>query len=245
MALPSFRPRIALTGRTKFFFDRKHVKDALSDMEYRALMKSSVKIKDFAKRSIKQRGMARLSKKAALGVANGQTVSMLTRSGVIPERTRSLIVLELMFPHGSPAGTPPFSHTPTSGHQASYLSFKRNLWNFFDPSTRSAVVGPSAKGRALPFLHEFGGSVNLRTQAWIPRYGRSMRRPIIRTIGDIGPVRDTGRWNTISTETARYPARPYMRPALRKAIAGGHIAKAFAGSFTRARVSVAGMSAGG
>jgi hypothetical protein len=239
------RPRIALTGNIDFFFDRDFIKNSMNAAEYTAAMKSSVKVKDFARKSIKKRGMAKLSNKASLMIANGQTLSMLVASGVISERVRGTIVKQIQKPPPSAPGTPPHTHTPYAGDQASYLGFRRNLWNFYDPSTRSAVVGPSAKGRALPFLHEFGGTVNLRTQVWVPRYGRSMRRPIIRTVGDTGVVRDTGRWNTIRTESASYPARPFMRPALKKAIAGGHIAKAWANAFGKPRMSVAGMSAGG
>jgi hypothetical protein len=237
-------PRIALRGSVDFFFDRKRVQDSLNAAEYTALTKASMKVKDFARKSIKKRGMAKLSNNASLQIASGQTLSMLVANGVISERVRGTIVKQIRNPPPSAPGTPPHTHTPYAGDPASFVGFRRNLWNFYDPSSHSAVVGPSAKGRALPFLHEFGGTVALRTQVWIPRYSRSMRRPIIRTVGDSGVMRPTPGWETMRTDTARYPARPYMRPALLKAVRLGHIAKAFKGVFGKPRMSVAGMSAG-
>lgn len=249
MALPRFPRvpgRIALTGNVDFFFDRQFIRDSLNKAEWTALTRASLKVKDYARKSIKKRGWARVPLKIRRETGGG-ILGDLRALGMLGPRVRNLVIQEVQRPPASPAGTPPHTHTPHEGHQASYLGFRRNLWNFYDPQTRSAVVGPSAKGRNLPFLHEFGGTVNTQTMVWIPRMGRSMRRPIIRNVTEYGGLpKARGRWNPVGPAKTRvYPARPYMRPALRKAIRNGAIAKAFANTFGGARVSAAGQAFSG
>lgn len=249
MALPRFPRvpgRIALTGNTRFFFDRQFIRNSLNKAEWTALTRASLKVKDYARKSIKKRGRARIPMKLRRTTGDG-ILGELRAIGLLGPKVRASVLREIQNPPASPAGTPPFTHTPHEGHQASYLGFRRNLWNFYDPQTRSAVVGPSAKGRNLPFLHEFGGTVNTQTMVWIPRLSRSMRRPIIREVGSFGELpKARGRWNPVGPAKTRvYPARPYMRPALRKAIMNGAIAKAFANTFGGARVSAAGQSFSG
>ena len=243
---PNVPNRIALTGNTRFFFDRQFIRNSLNKAEWTALTRASLKVKDYARKSIKKRGAARIPLKIARA-AGGGVLGDLRALGMLGPRVRNAVIREVQRPPASPAGTPPFTHTPYEGHQASYLGFRRNLWNFYDPQTRSAVVGPSAKGRNLPFLHEFGGTVNTQTMVWIPKLSRSMRRPIVREVGEYGGIPKPRRgWAPVgAAKTKTYPARPFMRPALRKAIMNGAIAKAFANTFGGARVSAAGQTFSG
>jgi len=219
-------PSIGLRVKVDMFFDRAAVKDAMSDGEYKALTKSSMKVKDIAKKSIKKKGMARLPFKVQENFP-GAGINTLLASGAITARMHKTIVREIRTPPASAPGSPPFTHTPYSGGQASYLGFRRNLWNYYDSQTHSAVVGPSKKGRSLPYLHEFGGDLSLRTWVWVPKYG-AMRRPITMKLPMGQRPRDTSKWTPTSIIDSKvYPARPFMGPALQKAVTSGAIAKAF------------------
>jgi hypothetical protein len=131
----------------------------MSAMDLRALSKASMVVKDRAKRIIKKKGLARISRKLQESHA-GAGPAKLAALGLITNKMRDTIIREVQAPPASAPGTPPHTHTPYSGHFASFLGFRRNLWNFYDASTHSAVVGPSRKGRMIPYLHEFGGSLD-------------------------------------------------------------------------------------
>lgn len=238
-------PGVGLRVSTDMFFDRKAVKDALSQMDFDALSKSSMIIKDRAKRIIKKRGMGRLPTKASNRYP-GASLSALVQLGVIAERTRNVIVREVQRPKASPAGSPPFTHTPYSGYQTSYLGFRRNLWNFYDIQTHSAVVGPSRKGRMIPYLHEFGGSMGLRTWVFIPQIRTKrggMKSPITMKLPVGQSPNDLSRWRPLgSVDGVVYPARPFMKPAMEWAIDTGKIAKAFEGAFRGTGSSSAGFT---
>jgi hypothetical protein len=232
-------PSIAVKASVDLFFDRAAIKAALSEMDLKALSKASLVVKDRAKRTIKKRGLARIplrvqEKFPAAGVAT--LVNMGVRAST-PRGNRKLgnrIIREVQRPPASPPGTPPHTHTPYSGHQASYLGFRRNLWNFYDPQTHSAVVGPSKKGRMIPYLHEFGGSVNLVTWVFIPQMtNRTMKSPITMKLPTGQFPSDPSVWKPLSfgKTSVVYPARPFMAPAMRFCVANGSIAKAFAGQF--------------
>jgi hypothetical protein len=234
-------PGVGLRVSVSSFFDRQAIKDALSEMDYRALTKASLRVKDHARRLIKKRGMARLPTKVAKQYA-GLPLSRMVSGGAISQRTADRIVREVRNPPSSPPGSPVYTHTPYAGSPQSFLGFRRNLWNFYDSMTASAVVGPSRKGRQLPYLHEFGGTVALQTWVFkpqIPTKSGQMRSPIIWKLGEGTRPSDMSKWAPLSggRQVVRYPARPFMGPAMLVAIARGDIARAFQGAF---RVSYGG-----
>jgi len=227
-------PSIAMRASTDAFFDRGAVQAAMSEMDLKALSKSSLLVKDRARRIIKKRGLARVPFKLQERFP-GAGPTALHQMGVLSKRVRDTIVRELQFPPASPAGTPPFTHTPYAGHQASFLGFRRNLWNYYDRQTHSAVVGPSKKGRMIPFLHEFGGTVRLRTWVYIPQIktkSGGMRRPITMKLPSGQRPKNVTHWRPMGQQMMIiYPARPFMKPAMDFCVANGSIARAFRGQF--------------
>jgi hypothetical protein len=213
---------VKLTIRTDMFFDRAAIKNALSMMEYRALMRGSARIKDYARRSIKRVGRARPPLKV-MRMNTGMTLGQFGGVFVLNRRNRDAIVQtiqEIQRPQGSPAGTPPFTHVPIS----MMLGFRRNLYNAYDISTHSAVVGPSKKGKnwTLPHLHEFGGGGGVQQRGWAFN-GVGLRSkskgPIIKWLPEGTQPRDPSKWlpTKLRRSTGGYPARPYMLPAMKKA----------------------------
>lgn len=236
-------PSVALRVSVKAFFDRAEIKNALSEMQYKALSKGSMRIKDYARKSIKKMGRARPRLKVMRENPNLPLTTIAKMPG-ISNRTRTAVlnrIREIQRKPPSPPGTPPHTHVPFT-HM---LGFRRNLWNFFDITTESAVVGPSRKGRMIPYLHEFGGTVQVKTWVWRPRWEGGMREPIVwrRAVGD--KPSNASRWMVApGTESVRYPERPYMYPALLRAIQRGDLAKAFGGQFQAAQAG-RGMRFGG
>lgn len=227
-------PSIQVKANVEMFFDRAAVQAALDEMDLKALSKASMLVKDRAKRIIKKKGLARLSTKVRTDFP-GAGVTALVQMGVIGQRAGNTIIREVQRPKGSPAGSPPFTHTPYAGHFASYIGFRRNLWNFYDASTHSAVVGPSKKGRPIPYLHEFGGHAQMMTWAFVPQIRTKrggMRQPIVMKLPVGARPRNASRWQPMSiVNGAHYPARPFMQPAMRFCIANNSIAKAFRAQF--------------
>jgi hypothetical protein len=250
-------PGIPTRVTVDMFFDRAAIKAALSQIEYDGLSKASMRVKDYAKRSIKKRGMARPQLKVMKdnpGKSLGELAAMPGVPATVQRQLRQRIS-EIVSPKGSPPGTPPFTHVPY-GHM---LGFRRNLYNAYDLRTHTAVVGPSKKGAqfGLPHLHEFGAKIE--KTAWelnykYPLVGKKTLERIVRdSRGNSNrwqkqyqqarqvkrvfrwlptgkrPV-NSGKWKpTNMTRLFPYPKRPFMRPALQKAISNGDIAKAFRG----------------
>lgn len=227
-------PSIGMRVSTDFFFDRDAVKNAMSAMDLKALSKASMLVKDRARRIIKKRGLARLPLQVQEKFP-GAGITSLVAMGVIGKRAGETIVREVQKPPASPPGSPPHTHTPYAGHFASYLGFRRNLWNYYDSQTHSAVVGPSKKGRMIPYLHEFGGTLRMRTWVYIPQVKTKrggMRKPITMKLPTGQRPHNQTHWRPMSLQTvAVYPARPFMKPAMEFCVANGSIAKAFAGQF--------------
>lgn len=242
---PSFNariPRLPMTVQTRFFFDRAAVKSALSRLEHRGLSRASLLVRRTAQKSIEKVGAARPPLKVMeqnKGVAIAQ---LLKIPGLRPSTMEGLRVRisEIQNKPPSPPGTPPHTHVPHS----QMLGFRRNIYNAMDPSMKSAIAGPSAKGSdpGIPHLHEFGGTRTLtaytyqssaqQQQAWhrdklkwvnlLVRYADSRKPP-------------GGRWTPLaSKKTVTYPARPFMRPALQKSLP--RIAKMFEGGFSAGMV---------
>lgn len=223
-------PAVALSARVENFFDRAAVRQALTKMEYAALTKGSMRIKDYAKRSIKKMGMAK-PKLKIMRDNPGITLREDESQPRLNKRQKMVIqqrAYEIKTRPGSKPGTPPHTHVPY-GHM---LGFRRNLWNFFDHATRSAVVGPSHKGKRLPYLHEFGGSQLLTTWEFVPQYPRSAKRIIWKLPVGVSP-RNEAKWihGGRSPKRELYPPRPFMQPALAQAIRKGDLARGFLSQF--------------
>lgn len=242
-------PKVAFSAKVENFFDREKVIKAIDKMNYRALMKGSARVKDYARKSIKKMGMAKPKLKVMKRFPNVPISVLIDRNKrrtfrkrggsvssieTITARERASLrdrAREIASRPASAPGTPPHTHVPY-GHM---LGFRRNLWNFFDPGSKSAVAGPSHKGRRLPYLHEFGGIVYMNyyvfRQQRENQSGR-MRTPIFMKLPDGQEPANRARWSKASSrEHAVYPKRPFMNPAMRKAIAKGDIKNAFIGQF--------------
>lgn len=232
--LPSFRvPSIPTTISVDMFFDRTDVKNALSAMEYRSLTKASLLVRRTAQRSIRKMGLARpkLVEQTANPRMNlSQILSRTTnkrRQAIIIERIRQIKTR----PPSAP-GTPPHTHVPGKSKQSKGHAFglRNIIWNGYDKSTHSAVAGPPRKGPewTIPKLHEFGGAKTLRQWVFVPKYPR-YTKPIVKWVG----VRENPGDGWVATgvvETKKYPARPYMAPALTKS--RPRLAKMFEGQFS-------------
>jgi hypothetical protein len=250
-------PGIPARVTVDMFFDRAAIKAALSQIEYDGLSKASMRVKDYAKRSIKKRGMARPQLKV-MKDNPGKTLGELAAMPGVPASVQRQLrqrISEIVSPKGSPANTPPFTHVPY-GHM---LGFRRNLYNAYDLRTHTAVVGPSKKGAqwGIPHLHEVGSKIENR--AWelnykYPLVGQKMMKSLwhhsysdpdrwkdrfhrARAIKRVFRWLPTGKapanaskWRPTNIKRlVDYPKRPFMKPALEKAIANGDIAKAFRG----------------
>lgn len=227
-------PAIGMKASTKLFFDKEAVQAAMSEMDRKALWKAGGLVRDRVRRIIKKRGAARIPLKVQERFP-GAGITSLVQMGVISPRMGKTVIREVQFPPASPPGSPPFTHTPYSGHFASFLGFRRNVWYFYDQSTHSTVVGPSRKGRMIPYLHEFGGTLRLRTWVFVPQIktkSGGMRRPITMNLPVGQKPTNTMHWRPMGVQdVATYPARPFMKPALYHCVANGSIARAFESSF--------------
>lgn len=98
----------------------------------------------------------------------------------------------IRYPAPSKPGEPPNRHSNPLLHRFTFYAF--------DPASRSVVVGPSRLGRSTaPEVLEYGGSAVSETPVFDPKkktWRRARRRVYV-------------------------PARPFMRPALARAIAAG------------------------
>jgi hypothetical protein len=235
-------PSIGMKASIHLFFDKATVMAALSDMERLSMMKAGGVIRDRVRRIIKRRGMARLSSKLrerfpGAGITTLMQMGVLGKTWTASGREGRRIIREVQRPKPSPAGAPPFTHTPEEGHFASYLGFRRNIWFFYDEAIHGVVVGPSKKGRMIPYLHEFGGMVKLKTWVFIPQVRTKrggMKSPITMKLAAGDQPKDLSRWQPLRNfehQSTVYPARPGMKPAMQFCIANGSISRAFKGKF--------------
>jgi hypothetical protein len=211
------------------FFDRRAVQDALKYMNFHGLSRASLAVRRIAMKSIKQKGHARPKTKIEkLNV--GMTLSELVNSPGIPSRTKGMLIrklAEIQFRPPSQPGTPPNTHTDFS-HM---LGFRRNIYNAWDSSTQSAVAGPMDRGEqpGMPALHEFGRSKTLRAYMYLGR--TPSKSPLVKW-WDEGLAPKSPLWKKMKRrKQVKYPKRPFMRPALTKAIQRGDIARHFRNSF--------------
>ena len=224
------------------FFDRAAVIGAMERGKHRALMKIGGKIRDYAVKSIKKRGKARPPLKLQRDLAElsiyenadpNNYLSVLHRHRDTLTRsqaravTKRMLEIALKRQDGSPPGTPPYTHVDP-GHM---LGFRRNIYFAYDVGRRSVVIGPQAKGNQplLPALHEWGGA---QTLLGYERLGRKAQPlpPQLKVVVWFSSWARPNKRRWLATGDRRrvhYPARPFMRPALRKAIATGDIGRAF------------------
>ena len=84
----------------------------------------------------------------------------------------------------------------------------------------------------IPYLHEFGGTLKLKTWAFIPQIKTlrgGMKSPIIMKLPAGQMPRDQSRWRPMRSfehKSTTYPARPFMKPAMEFCISNGSIARA-------------------
>lgn len=210
----------------RFFFDRPKVQNALSRMEHKALYKAGSVVMQLARRSITKKGMAKPKLKVQKENPNVTMRELIGREPPNSRNRRQLMkrLLEIQAKPASQPGTPPHTHTGI---------FRRDIVYAFDSGSSSVVIGQFMQGGAwLASLHEFGGTEQLQGWAWVPRWSGSYRAGIIGYWRTGRRPRNTSRWaQTSFRKTAVYPARPYMRPAMDRAIASGRIAEQFRNRF--------------
>lgn len=195
----------AVTLKVKdLFFDRKGIIDKMNRANQRALSRIGSFIRSTARQSLKYRKL--------------ETASA--------------------------PGTPPFVHRVQEqsaakkaklkpGRKAQKVSPLRELLFFFyDNNSKSTVVGPVKFGRkslaTVPHLLEFGGTtVNTKfgppsTRKATPAQSESFKRLVSQGRISVAP-RPRVRY------VARYPARPWMGPALEKETKSDRIVRQWAG----------------
>ena len=254
--VPGFVPQVPSIGMrvsVDLFFDRTAIRNAMSGMDHAALFKSGGLIRDRVRRIIKRRGMARVSSTIrrnfpGAGIQQLMSMGVLGKTWVKSGEEGARIIREVKTPPKSPPGSPPFTHTPELGHPSSYLGFRKNLWYWYDESTHSMVVGPSKKGRMLPYLHEFGGTLKLKTWVFVPQIKTKrggMKSPIIMRLPAGQQPTHAAHWKPMrgfEHKSTVYPARPFMKPAMEHCIANGSIARAFEGKFKSSAGSRSGFT---
>jgi hypothetical protein len=242
--LPSIQPaEIPVRINFDFFFDRAGVASGISKAKRAGLYKAGSVVMQIARRSITKKGLARPKLKVMTQNPGVRLRDLMQMKGV-DDKTRAKIeerIWEIKYRPPSLAGTPPNTHLGTLRNSITYA---------YSPPTESVVVGGFMEGiPRLVSLHEFGGTQRMAAWAWIPAYnGRGytgiigwwpvgkkpyLRRQRWQLMGSQqgesrrggGPL---GQWQ----KNFRYPARPYMRPALEKGITSGRIPKGFGNSVT-------------
>lgn len=224
-ATGQFRVSITKHG----FFDRQAIKDALKYMNMHALSRASLQVRRYAQKSIKKRGAARALSKIEILHENTPLSKLVEMPGLAP-RTKGMLIKklrELKERGGSKPGTPPFTHVD-GGHM---LGFRRNIYNAWDSSSQSAVAGPMMRGEVptLPALHEFGLQKTLR--AYLYQGRTPSKSPMIRYFPEEQPPKSRLWLRMKRRKRVGYPKRPFMRPALVRAIQKGDIARHFRNSF--------------
>lgn len=251
-------PGIPAGISTDYFFDRAAVRNALKPAVHKALVRGGLAVMQIARRSITRQGMAQpelkvmktyaglsLKQIAGLESASAERQGVMrdsrgrylrgsgairSRDGQITEADRRKVlerIRQIRSKDASPAGTPPNTHRGN-------LRDRPGIVFAWDSTSESVVIGPMKvddQMTRIAYLHEFGGSQRMRVWMWVPRYQGSYT-PIIRQM-PVGkrPAR-SDRWTVTDTVgTFVYPRRPYMRPAIDRAISSGRIAKEFANRF--------------
>jgi len=221
-------PQIAARISYDYFFDRALIKNTLDAAVRRALYKSGSIVFQIARRSIKRQGMALPRLKVMRdnpGISIGQ---LITRTETTDRRSHRALIKRL---RQIQAREPSAPNTPPHTHRGN-LRDRPGIVYAFDPTSESVVIGESDPSISwLASLHEFGGSQPMQGWAWVPRYPRYQNAIIGWWRVGQHPQR-TSLWEpTAFRERRVYPARPYMRPAIARAIASRDIVKQFQNQF--------------
>lgn len=123
------------------------------------------------------------------------------------------------------------SGSPPSVHSSSKIANVKNILYVYDPRSNTVVVGPvklnqhaSVNGSrsTVPELLEFGGTQRIHEERYkASKTGEWYRRDLRRRVSKDKVYR---------VRSARYEARPFMRPALAAEVEAGTIPKAWANS---------------
>lgn len=222
-------PGVGINVRVDQFFDKAGTLAVLTKMEQRAYSQASLKVKDYARRSIAKRGLAK-PRLAVMKKYPGLNLTQISRQpGITPKQKKRVVdrIQEIKMRPPSAPGTPPHTHVPY-GHM---LGFRRNLYNAYDRGMRAAVIGPSQKGAqwGIPHLHEFGGSQTLHLWMFHSQYPLTSKGPVVKWLGSGSSPKQPQNWTMMGlTRQGKYPKRPFMKPALERAVRDGSIRRAFA-----------------
>ena len=212
-------PQLRIEFRS--FFDRKAVVDRLGREKVKSLKRAGYKTMQIARRSITKQGMA----KPQLRVMKenpGKTLDQIVSMPGLSKRSREAALKrlrEVQSPEASNPGSPPFTHTGM---------FRNHIVFHFDAASESVVVGQAMpRGDWLANLHEFGGVQSVKAWALVPKY-QPYRSPILTFMRAGRSPKNASRWRqTTIRDMRRYPARPYMRPAVLTAASSGAIVNSF------------------
>lgn len=238
--LPSIQPaRVPVRINFDFFFDRAGVAANLSKKKRDGLNRAGFAIMQIARRSIKKMGMARPKLKVQEQYAGASLGQMLTfGDNMVSKKQKNQIrkrLFEIRFKPPSRAGTPPHTH----GGQ-----LRKSVTFAYDPGSESVVVGGFMPGiDRIVSLHEYGGMQRMQAWAFIPQQPWKYTGIIGWWAEGREPRLARGRWEMLGRQQGedrrgggmlgrwqknfRYPARPYMRPALVEGIRRGRIPKEF------------------
>lgn len=213
-----------------YFFDRAAIQKRMDAATHKALYRSGSIVMQIARRSITRMGMAKPKLKIMNENPDASLRDLIWRTEATGDKRNNRALrerlLQIQAKAASQPGTPPHTHKGN-------LRDKPGIVYAFDPISESVVIGQGSPSIAwLASLHEFGGTEQMRGWAWIPRWPRSYRAGIIGywRVGREPKRKD--RWEpTRFFESVPYPDRPYMRPAIAKAIASKDIVKQFANRF--------------
>ena len=224
-------PGIPAGISTDYFFDRAAVRNALKPAVHKALVRGGLAVMQIARRSITRQGMARPELKVMSENKNVSLANLVTMSDAAGNKRQANKLRErirqIRAKDASPAGSPPNTHRGN-------LRDRPGIVCAWDSTSESVVIGPMRVDNQMTriaYLHEFGGSQRMRAWMWVPKY-RGSYTPIVRQM-PVGkrPAR-SDRWAVTDTVgTFVYPRRPYMWPAIDRAISSGRIAKEFANRF--------------
>jgi len=146
--------------------------------------------------TIKQARTFFFDRKAVMAPMDRARRQVLSRAGALIRgiARRSMKQVGPNTPPSAP-GTPPRSRKGL---------LKKFLYYVYDPTTKGVIVGPALlsgrRSTIIPALHEHGGTarVTAREVRWRTEQGQRVKQTTKRRV------------------VARYPQRPYMRPALEK-----------------------------
>lgn len=219
-------PGIPMRINFDYFLDREDVIARIGKAKAKRLRAVGYKVMQIARRSIKKQGFAQPKLKVMTNNP-GVSLAQLMRRPDVKGKTRERLgerIFQIKFRPASLPGTPPHTHTGV---------MRRDIVFAYDPTSESVVVGSFMRGGAwLASLHEFGGSIQMQAWAFVPPFNRSMNFGILnwRRVGSVPRRRE--RWEpTKFRQTFSYPARPYMRTAINKAISTNAIPAQFRNMF--------------